>query len=954
MKKKILLAGFLIFLVISSLISKTVKVGWYESSGLQDGQSDEDLGGYNYEYLCRIAQYAGWDLEFVYKPWKECEEMLIAGEIDLVGDVATTEDRKELYNYCKISNGESRMLMVCSKDNTALTYDDFPSFDGLTVATIPSTFREYLLDELGLKENFKVFFKTYTTHEEIFTAIENKEADTAIFSNVTNFDGSKFKVITIFEPNPFYFIVNKEEIETLEELNDAMESIKTNDFFFDQKLFKKYFMQNIENSKIALTKEEINFVNSNPKVIIGYNENNAPFSSKDKETGGMEGIIADFLNLIETKSGLKFEFKPYPNNEELLQGIKNNEYDINYAALNDIEFSKQYNQDLTQSYLTIQNGILFKVDNISKVKTLAIVKNSIIPELTKNSKYQIKEYDSSPDCLVALNTGEVDGALISTYFYEMMFSYQKYKKMSFKLLPSYQTEICFGISNKANKNLYTIFEKSIGNIGTTERNSILLNNKSLIVNFTFWDKILNNLVMILIFVFVTFLMITIILILHHSNGQKKKNEITLTKQNQELKKVSTRLNYINHQLEKTVREANAANEAKTNFLLSVSHDIRTPMNAIISMTNLALLDLNNKKQIKESLDITKMASLQLLELINNLLDMSSIERGTLEINETQHFNIKIEAENLKRQMKQIAENKGINLLVKTKITHEHVVSDLQQLRRVILNLINNSLKYTLKEGTVTFSIVETDFSKFPKEIFKEDPSYRIYSICVSDNGIGMTKKQVTHVFEKFYQANQSNNINKTQGIGLGLSISKEIITMMNGTISVSSVYKVGSTFTVNVPLKIYEGTEDGENLIIEPNIGNKENIDYNFNGKKALIVDDNEINLLVLKRILQQTKMEVVLARNGKEAVEQFKNSKKGEFSIILIDISMPIMNGYEATKEIRESTHPNGKTIPIVAVTANTFDADRQILLKSGMQGHILKPIKVKDLMNLLQNLLK
>jgi len=955
MKKKILLVGFLILLVLSSLISKTVKVGWYESAGLQDGQSDEDLGGYNYEYLCRIAQYAGWDLEFVYKPWKECEQMLIAGELDLVGDVAITEERKELYNYCKLPNGESRMLLVCSKENDSLTYDDFSSFDGVTVATISSTFRESLLEELGEKENFKVSFKTYKTHEDIFNAIENNEAETAIFSNVTNYDFSKFKIITIFEPNPFYFIVNKEKTETLEELNNAMKSIKTNDFTFDQKLFNKYFMQNTENSEIALTKDEINFVNSNPKVVVGYNENNAPFASKDKETGEMKGIVAAFISLIEKKSGLKFEFKPYPNNEELLQGIKNHEIDVNYAALNDIESSKQNNQDLTQSYLTIQNGILFKANNLSEIKSLAVVKNSISPGLAKNSKYQIKEYDSSSSCLKALEKGEVNSALIDTYFYEMISSYQKYKNMSFKLLPDFQNEICFGIStDKENKNLYTIFEKSIGNIGKTEKNAILLDNKALTVKLSFWDKVLNNLLIIIIFIFITFLMIIIILILQNSNRQQKKDEIILTKQNQELKKVTTRLNYINHQLEKTVREANAANEAKTNFLLSVSHDIRTPMNAIISMTNLALIDLNNKKQMKESLEITKIASSQLLDLINNLLDMSSIERGTIEINETQHFNIKQEVENIKLQMKQIAENQGLNLLIKTKITHEHVVSDLQQLRRVIINLINNSIKYTLREGTITFCIVEKDFSKFPKEIFKEDPHYRIYSICVSDNGIGMTKKQASHIFEKFYQANQSNNINKAQGIGLGLSISKEIITMMHGTISVSSVYKVGTTFTVNVPLKIYNGPKENGNVLLDPNLGNKVKIDYNFKGKKALIVDDNEINLLVLKRILQQTEMEVVLSRNGKEAVEQFRKSKKGEFSIILIDISMPIMNGYEATKEIRQSKHPNGKTIPIVAVTANTLDHNSQNLLKAGMQGHILKPIRVRDLMNLLQNLLK
>jgi len=954
MKKKILLVGFLVFLVISSLTSKTVRVGWYEAEGLQDGQCDDDLGGYNYEYLCRIAQYTGWELEFVYRPWKECEKLLIAGEIDIIGDVAITEERKALYNYCKIPNGESRMLLVCSKDNNSLTYDDFASFDGLTVATIPSTFREYLLEELGKEKNFQVSFKTYNTHEEIFNAIE-EEAEAAIFSNVTNYDFSKFKVITIFEPNPFYFVVNKDQSETLEELNNAIESIKTNDIFFDQKLFNKYFMQDTENSEIALTKEEIDFVNSKKTVIVGYNENDAPFSSQDNETGQMEVIVADFLSLIEKKSGLEFEYKPYPNNEELLQGIKNQEFDVKYAALNDIEKAKQNNQNLTQSYLTIQSGILFKANNISEIKTLAIVKDSINSEFGKNSTYQIKEYDTYSACLKALDKGEVASVLIDTYFYEMISSYQKYKNMSFKLLPSFQNEICFGISkNKENHKLYTIFEKSIGNIGITEKNSILLDNKSLIVNLTFWDKIANNIVIIIIFIFISVLMIIIICILYRSIRQKRKNEITLTKQNYELKKVTNRLNYLNHQLEKTVREANAANEAKTNFLLSVSHDIRTPMNAIIAMTNLALLDLNNKKQMKESLDITKMASLQLLDLINNLLDMSSIERGTLELNETQHFNIKVEAENIKRQMKQIAEDKGLNLLVKTKITHEHVVSDLQQLRRVILNLINNSMKYTLREGTVTFSIIETDFSKIPKEVFKEDSSYRVYSICVSDNGIGMTKKQASHVFEKFYQANQSNNINKTQGVGLGLSISKEIVTMMHGTISVSSTAKVGTTFIVNIPLKTFKGTEDGENLIIASNIENKDSIDYNFNGKKALIVDDNEINLLVLKRILQQSKMEVTLARNGKEAVEQFINSKNEEFSIILIDISMPITDGYEATKEIRQSNHPNGKTIPIVAVTANTFDNNEQNLIKAGMQGHILKPIKIKDLMSLLQKLIK
>ena len=392
-------------------------------------------------------------------------------------------------------------------------------------------------------------------------------------------------------------------------------------------------------------------------------------------------------------------------------------------------------------------------------------------------------------------------------------------------------------------------------------------------------------------------------------------------------------------LQNALDMAEQANQAKTTFLNSMSHDIRTPMNAIIGFTALAAAHIEDTALVRDYLQKISTSGEHLLSLINDILDMSRIESGSVKIEEEQ-----VHMSELLQEIRTIVqpdiEAKQMDFFIDTdNISDEHVLCDKLHFSQVMLNLLSNAVKYTPEGGKIGIIATQKPFAR---------PDYASYEFKVQDNGIGMSEEFQQHVFETFTRE-QTQTVSGIQGTGLGMAITKNIVDMMGGTISVNSKAEAGTEFVVTMQFKICSD-EDKKNASNESD-ALKAKID--LTGRKVLLAEDNELNREIVTALLEDAGVQVTSVRNGIEAVEAAAASVPGQFDLILMDIQMPLMDGYTATREIRTLKNPEIADIPIIALTANAFDSDKKMALKAGMNGYIAKPISTDKLMKVMQEVL-
>ena len=390
------------------------------------------------------------------------------------------------------------------------------------------------------------------------------------------------------------------------------------------------------------------------------------------------------------------------------------------------------------------------------------------------------------------------------------------------------------------------------------------------------------------------------------------------------------------QLENALALAKEANEAKREFLSAMSHDIRTPMNAIIGMTELALANRDNPKQIDESLSTIKISSEHLLNLINKILDMSRIESGQLVLMR-KYFSHKEEVAKLVARSQALAEVRKVQFSYTFQVCHDDCIGDVLRIHQILDNLIGNAIKFTPKGGKVSLDV---------KELLPAKGQIGIYQYTITDSGVGISDEDMKQMFEPFYRSDVAKK-KKVEGTGLGLSIAKNLIDYMGGAIHVKSRVNEGTCFTVEIPVRLAE--------TVEANAGKDEQKDrkeeQDLEGMRILLVEDHPVNQLVATKMLENMNAVVTVAENGYVGKERFISSQPGEFDVICMDIQMPVMNGYESTEAIRSSSHPQAKTIPIVAMTANAFLSDVSRCLERGMNAHIAKPIESAKLYHVLKN---
>ena len=381
------------------------------------------------------------------------------------------------------------------------------------------------------------------------------------------------------------------------------------------------------------------------------------------------------------------------------------------------------------------------------------------------------------------------------------------------------------------------------------------------------------------------------------------------------------------QIEKVATEAQHANQAKTRFLFNMSHDIRTPMNAIIGYTQLLENNLDNKKQALDYISKLKSSSTILLSLINYILEMTQIESGKLDLKK-EIGDLDDLVKNINIVVEPLIKEKKLHYSYHLEIKHHHIICDKTKLREIVLNILSNAIKYTPEGGNVELLIQEISFENNKVK----------YHFIIIDNGIGMKEDFLPHIFEEFAREKTSTE-SKVPGVGLGLPIVKSLIDMMNGTIQVESKLNKGTKFTVELSFLT--------SLQVE-NVNERNTSTLDFSGKHILLVEDNELNAEIGIELLNTFKVIIDLAKNGEECIKILEKMPEGYYDLILMDIQMPIMDGYEATKIIRSFNNKNAQ-IPIIAMTANAFEEDRKHALQLGMNEHLAKPVDIEKLKDVL-----
>lgn len=387
-------------------------------------------------------------------------------------------------------------------------------------------------------------------------------------------------------------------------------------------------------------------------------------------------------------------------------------------------------------------------------------------------------------------------------------------------------------------------------------------------------------------------------------------------------------------LENALKDAQKASAIKTEFLSNMSHDIRTPMNAIIGFTDLALQNIDNKDKVKDYISKSNISSKHLLSLINDILDMNKIENGKFTLNES-YYNISEIIEDVRTIIHGMVQKKNQKVTVKTEIDNNYVLCDKLRVTQVIINLLSNAIKYTPENGKIDVSLKQLSNKNGEGDfVFK-----------VIDNGVGMAPEFINKIFLPFEREKTKNNFGTT-GTGLGMTITKQIIDMMNGKIDVKSKQGKGSEFTISVKLKV---SEELVNKTEEPAVISKER----FEEKRILVVEDNEMNREIAEELLLENGFKVECVTNGQEAVNAVSKSKTGYYDFIIMDVQMPVMNGYEAAKEIRKLKNKTNASIPIFATTANAFEEDKRLAIEAGMNEHIAKPVSITELLKIINNYL-
>ena len=1042
--------------------AKVVRVGSFEDTFNYVNEKGARKG-YGYELLETLSGYTGWQFEYVTCDWSDCFEKLKNGEIDIIGGISYTEDRTQEMLFSDEPMGVEKYYLYADLSRADISASDFKTLNGKKIGVLMGTEPEVMLTEWEEKYGLKTEHVNISNNEDVKQKLANHEIDCFVSLEESFWAERGISTITRVGESGIYYAINKKRPDIKEELDDAMRALDEAVPFYTADLYKRYFSMDYTP---ILTGEEKAWLRKHGAIRMGFLASDSGVSTFDPATGEFTGVITDYIQFAADCLGnqeLEFQLVGYDSKEAELDALKSGEIDMIFHCDQNPNLAEEYhfactNTTWTSNLMAVTNKQHFNENNVNRI---AVPQNKL--SLKKYlafyyPQWEIVDCDTQEDAARLVKDGQAD------CFVTGISSENKYsKKYSFYSVPLVNpVRSCFAV-NSGNRSLLSILNKTIKAMPVNMLAGALAMYKSSARKVTLSDFIKDNFFMVLLVssIAVAVVLLTILMLLQKA----RKAEAAA-------RKAASDTQELNAKLQVAVEKAESANRAKSTFLSNMSHDIRTPMNAIIGFTTLAISNIDDKNRVKDYLSKTLASSNHLLSLINDVLDMSRIESGKIHLEEVE-VNLSDVLHDLKTIVSGQIYAKQLELYMDAMdVTDEDVYCDKTRLNQILLNLLSNAIKFTPAGGTVSVRV---------RQLAGKVHGCGQYEFRIKDNGIGMSQEFAKKIFEPF-ERERTSTVSRIQGTGLGMAITKNIVDMMGGTIEVQTAQGKGTEFTVCVPMRAQteqrlvekiteleglkalvvdddfntcdsvtkmlvkvgmraEWTLSGKEAVLRARqsiemsdvyhayiidwrlpdmngievtrqirslhddtpiiiltaydwsdieveakaagvtafcskpmfmsdlretlmsaLGQKpadavqrllpeKNAD--FKGKHILLVEDNELNREIAQEILQEYGFLVDSAENGAVAVEKVSTAAPGSYDLVLMDVQMPIMDGYTATRKIRALDDPARAKLPILAMTANAFDEDRRNALESGMNGFLSKPIVIGDLVQELHKIL-
>lgn len=891
----------------SSQPVKTVRVGWLvNNEGFQNGTPGERLSGWGYEYLQTLSYYTpGWRYEYVSGTFTELMDMLEAGEIDLMPNISYSEERAQKLLFSSNPEGTERYYIYARPDRDDLAKGDPQALQGLTIGYNSGVMQTIVGQQWLANEGIVCTYREYDGGSVLFDALANGEVDAIIMNDTIS--SPEASPMFYVGSSDYYFAVPKSRPDLMDNINSAMAAINRVNPRYNDEVKSNYSAQNSGSS--SLTGDERAWLKANNNTItLGYITGKLPYCNED-EDGKMEGSLASLATTLHDKFGITVETVAFDSYKMMSKALSKGSIDVALPVYRDYWFAEQSGVVQSVSLGTISLTAIHSGSNLNKdLQNIACTKSSFINRNVLESLFPtatVTEYRSDDEAFDALGRGTARCVVAPSSRVKTLGDRYDLEDCETVELPD-TCELSCWIS-RGKPELLGIINKGIINAGeslsaSNYSSTSYTAQESNTLQFLYRNRTAVASTLI------GMLSVSIVLLIWALVRARTERE-----------------------------KADAANAAKTAFLTRMSHDIRTPLNGILGLIDIEELKEGDIQVARESRAKARVAANHLLSLINDILEMGKIEDRKITL-EHAPFNLKELCDDTLVLCKLRASDNGItmqdNSLPYT--TGPYMVGSPTHIRQIMINLLDNSIKYNKHGGSVTFSSKTKPL----------DNGRALFCFSVSDTGIGMTSKFLKHIYEPFAQEGNDAR-SKFQGTGMGMPIVKSLIELMGGTIEISSEVGVGSTFNVQIPLDIDKDPQARERA-------DEQADSCSLAGMNVLLAEDNELNAEIAQALLESEGIVVTRAADGNEAVDLYVGRPAGSFDAILMDIMMPDMDGYEATRAIRLSEKVDAADIPIIALTANAFAEDAKAAHDAGMNAHLSKPLDFNKLKNILARIKK
>ena len=906
--------------------AKVIRVGSFEDTFNYVNEKGARKG-YGYELLQTLSGYTGWQFEYVTCDWSDCFEKLKNGEIDIMGDISYTEDRTEEMLFSDEPMGEEKYYLYADLSRADISASDYKTLNGKKIGVLMGTEPEVMLTEWEEKYDLKTQHVNISNNEDVKQKLANHEIDCFVSLEESFWTELGISTITCVGKSGIYYVINKDRADIKEELDNAMRALEDADPFYTADLYKRYFSMDYTP---ILTGEEKAWLKEHGVIRMGFLASDSGVSTYNPSTGEITGTITDYIQFARGCLGnqeLEFQMVGYDSKEAELDALKSGEIDMVFHFDQSPNLAEEYrvactNTTWTSNMMAVTNKQHFNENQANRV---AVPQNKL--SLTRYlavyyPQWEIVDCATQEDAARLVKDGQAD------CFVTGVSSQENYsKKYDFYSVPlPNPARSCFAV-NSGNRHLLSILNKTIKAMPINMLTGSLAMYKSFSRKVTLSEFIRDNFFMVLLVssIFVAVILLAILKLLQKA----RKAEAAA-------RKAANDTQELNEKLQIAAENAESANRAKSTFLFNMSHDIRTPMNAIIGYADLACRHSDDPAKLKKYMENIQVCGQNLLMLLNNVLDLARIENDKTEM-EYSVSDVEKDFRNCIAMFRNQADSKGQTLTVTTQLQYPYIYADIPHMTEVCTNLVSNAVKYTGAGGTIRCGVTQKPGEK---------EGWCDTVITVADNGIGMSQEFQKHIFEPF-ERERTSTVSKVEGSGIGMGIVKKLVGLMGGTVEVESKIGVGSKFTVTVPCRIASEDEAQAKRAADP--ADRESL----RGTRILLTEDNDLNAEIATELLQEEGCTVDRAKDGVECVDMLEKAANGTYQIILMDIQMPVMNGYDAAKKIRRMDDPQKANIPIVAMTANAFSEDKQVALDAGMNDHIAKPIDMSVLVPTLRKYL-